>query len=391
MARSAAIPPRGLRSATHRLRDWSVLANAAARAGNIEAAAAAHYSLGLLLEGNKMFGKALLHYTEFLKMATILDSHELQALAHNAKGVVFAALDMLNDAVQEHLLQLKLSDEAGQLVAHMNLGILLHRMGKTLYLPLSPLALKQRASRRYQSLIDRAVRLAAAVGAGKDEEARRHLSTAADLGVELNDPLSYSLALGNLSICSEPSGDYEMSKRLLEEHLVRVQREISRLAAHRPPAVPLGDARAVLQQDTKERRQHKLRLHLQQQPGSGGLPCASAGAGSALQEREGDRRSNGSTSTAPPDACTAAAEGGMMLAGGCCQANAAACFPLQDPKRCSEQKARRAALKLGKSANESRHTLETKGNSCKSRVETPCAGGKRLGHPGAAAASGSSC
>lgn len=78
------MPPHGPRSALHRLRDWVVLAEASLRDGNLDAAAAAHYSLGLLHERRNKFGEALHHHTQFLAIAQTMQSSELEALAHNA-------------------------------------------------------------------------------------------------------------------------------------------------------------------------------------------------------------------------------------------------------------------------------------------------------------------
>ncbi|KAL8443567.1 hypothetical protein Emed_006717 [Eimeria media] len=244
MARNAALPPHGPLSAAHRVHDWAVLAAAAARDGNNEAAAACYYCTRVLRAPSprpqRVSAPLLQHQQqqqqqeqqqqqqqqqlfvegrEFRVAAAAaegsrdkpLDCSLLSSLsmaeAPLHRGVTLAALDWLEEAVKEHEQQLRFSDEGGQLVAHMNLGVLLHRLGECRPVPpsLSPLGDRLHTALTTAATVAAAA-AAAAAAAGRDEEARKHLAEAADLGVELNDPLGYSLALGNLSVCAEPSG-----------------------------------------------------------------------------------------------------------------------------------------------------------------------------------------
>mmetsp|Transcript_626 Transcript_626/g.1093 ORF Transcript_626/g.1093 Transcript_626/m.1093 type:complete len:421 (+) Transcript_626:111-1373(+) len=118
------------------VKDYEMLARAGERAGNVRVAAAAMYNLGVIMDNNCMYAKAMSLYSKLLALAVRLDDHHLQCLAHNSIGVDYQLMipeeqSNLENALHHHQHHLDLSaDDANRVVAHYNIALVLDVLGQ---------------------------------------------------------------------------------------------------------------------------------------------------------------------------------------------------------------------------------------------------------------------
>lgn len=99
--------------------------------------------MGVLYDNMGKYKQALNYYRQFLAICKSIGDTHGEALAYNCLGVDFQMLGDLGEegmyqkAIEAHSKHRDLADNAGKFIAHVNLGIVFDKMGKTYFKYLS--------------------------------------------------------------------------------------------------------------------------------------------------------------------------------------------------------------------------------------------------------------
>lgn len=170
------------------LADLKLLADSASRSGNVYQALQAYHKMGVVYDNQGMYTEAIQKYKQFLALCITSKNTQGEALAYNCLGVDCFKTKQYDEAIQYFNKHLELSDSAGRLIAHTNLGIVFHAM-----------TLPEHAAIHHQHAIEYANRMGA-----KDAQC---------------------FTVGNLGIASAAQGDLQTSRICLQYHLSAAQRQ----------------------------------------------------------------------------------------------------------------------------------------------------------------------
>jgi tetratricopeptide (TPR) repeat protein len=144
------------------------------------------YQMGIVLDNEGKFEEAAKKYKNFLSLAVSTGNTQAEALAYNCLGINAFKLGQYELAIRYHNKHLELTDSAGRLLAHTNLGIAFQAMG-----------FHEHAAVHHQHAVDQANRL------------------------RLKDAQCFTV--GNLGMASKAQGDLQTSKICLQYHLRSAQ------------------------------------------------------------------------------------------------------------------------------------------------------------------------
>lgn len=187
----------------NQIKDLSILASSSRRAGNLNREAVAYFSTGVIYDNLDDYSKAVESYKKFAVACSQAENAEREALAYNCIGVDLMHLanesemrysgkflklgsKQLKQALKYHQRHLELADEAGQFVAHTNIGLVFGSLDR---------------------------------GA----EAAKHHQEALRLAIKLQSTYGQAIAVGNLGLLASRQGDFSTACACMDQHLQLVQ------------------------------------------------------------------------------------------------------------------------------------------------------------------------
>ncbi|KAG6969318.1 hypothetical protein JG687_00003300 [Phytophthora cactorum] len=201
---SQKLKDRGRAVSSKLIKEYSMLAESSKRAGRHDAECTAFLCLGILYDNVEDYSKAIDCYLLVLSISESTENKLFMGLAANCIGVNYQLISSstkdysytgkfvdpqnrsLQNALVYHQKHLKVADNAGQFVAHLNLGLTLGSLDRP-------------------------------------NEAAHYYQEALRLAIQLNSAYGQSLAVGNLGLLASRQNDLDTAVACMNQHLQLIQ------------------------------------------------------------------------------------------------------------------------------------------------------------------------